>query len=455
MSRRILVVDDEQGIRAALGQLLEYEGYEVRATANGADGIAEYQKWKPDLVFLDVKMGGMDGLEALKKLREMDPAAIVVMISGHATIRTAVEATQLGAYEILEKPLDTDRILVILRNALAHLELRDENSRLRSVSTSPYEIIGTSGAIRALVDKIEKVGSTPARVLITGENGTGKELVARALHRRSPRASKPFVEVNCAAIPGELIESELFGHMKGSFTGAVADRAGKFEQANHGTLFLDEIGDMSLAAQAKVLRVLQDNVVSRIGGSRPISVDVRVIAATNKTLEGEITAGRFREDLYYRLNVVPIHVPPLREHREDIPALVEYFMSTLSEREGVIPRRMSEGALERLRSFDWPGNIRELRNTVERLLILASGPEITVRDVERLAGARPTDDTGLGNLTQCRTFEEFKEAAERAYLLGKLREFDWNVSETARAVEMPRSNLYKKIERYALTRERS
>jgi two-component system nitrogen regulation response regulator NtrX len=455
MSRRILVVDDEQGIRAALSQLLEYEGYEVRAMSNAADGIAEYQKSKPDLVFLDVKMGGMDGLEALKKLREIDPAAIVVMISGHATIRTAVEATQLGAYEILEKPLDTDRILVILRNALAHLELRDENSRLRSVSTSPYEIIGSSGPIRALVDKIEKVGATPARVLITGENGTGKELVARALHRRSSRASKPFVEVNCAAIPGELIESELFGHMKGSFTGAVADRAGKFEQANHGTLFLDEVGDMSLAAQAKVLRVLQDNVVTRIGGSRPISVDVRVIAATNKTLEGEIAAARFREDLYYRLNVVPIHVPPLREHRDDIPALVEYFMATLSEREGVIPRRMSEGAIERLKSFDWPGNVRELRNTVERLLILASGPEITVRDIERLAGARPTDDTGLGNLTQCRTFEEFKEAAERAYLLGKLREFDWNVSETARAVEMPRSNLYKKIERYALTRERS
>ena len=455
MSRRILVVDDEQGIRAALGQLLEYEGYDVHAVSNAADGIAEYQKWKPDLVFMDVKMGGMDGLEALKKIREIDPAATVVMISGHATIRTAVEATQLGAYEILEKPLDTDRILVLLRNALAHLDLREENSRLRSFTASPYEIIGTSGTMRALVDKIEKVGPTPARVLITGENGTGKELVARALHRRSPRASKAFVEVNCAAIPGELIESELFGHMKGSFTGAVADRAGKFEQANHGTLFLDEIGDMSLAAQAKVLRVLQDNVVTRIGGAKPISVDVRVIAATNKTVEAEIAAGRFREDLYYRLNVVPIHVPPLREHREDIPALVDYFIATLSAREGIVPRRMSEAAVERLRSLDWPGNVRELRNTVERLLILAAGPEITVRDIERLAGPRPTDDTGLGNLTQCRTFEEFKEAAERAYLLGKLREFDWNVSETARAVEMPRSNLYKKIERYALTRERS
>jgi two-component system, NtrC family, nitrogen regulation response regulator NtrX len=455
VSRRILVVDDEQGIRAALGQLLEYEGYEVRSLSNAVDGIAEYQKWKPDLVFMDVKMGGMDGLEALKRIRELDPSALVVMISGHATIRTAVEATQLGAYEILEKPLDTDRILVMLRNALAHLDLREENSRLRDVSTAPYEIIGESGAMRALVDKIKKVGATPARVLITGENGTGKELVARALHRHSPRARKTFVEVNCAAIPGELIESELFGHMKGSFTGATADRAGKFEQANGGTLFLDEIGDMSLAAQAKVLRVLQDNVITRIGGARSISVDVRVIAATNKNVEAEIAAGRFREDLYYRLNVVPIHVPPLREHREDIPALVNYFIAVLTEREGIVPRRMGESAMERLKAFDWPGNVRELRNTVERLLILASGPEITARDVERLAGARAADDTGLGNLTQCRTFEEFKDAAERAYLLGKLREFDWNVSETARAVEMPRSNLYKKIERYALTREHS
>jgi two-component system nitrogen regulation response regulator NtrX len=307
--------------------------------------------------------------------------------------------------------------------------------------------------MRALVDRIEKVGATPARVLVTGENGTGKELVARAIHRHSTRADKTFVEVNCAAIPGELIESELFGHMKGSFTGAIADRAGKFEQANKGTLFLDEIGDMSMAAQAKVLRVLQDNVITRIGGSKPITVDVRVLAATNKNLEQEIAAGRFREDLFYRLNVVPIHVPPLREHREDIPELVEYFVSLLSEKEGFTPRRVTESAMSRLMELDWPGNVRELRNTVERMLILASGSDLTAKDVDRLAGVRVADDTGLGGLTSIKTFEEFKEAAERAYLLSKLREFDWNVSETARAVEMPRSNLYKKIERYALTRE--
>jgi len=455
VSRRILVIDDEQGIRAALGQLLEFEGYEVHTLANATDGIAEYQKWHPHLVFLDVKMAGMDGMEALKKLRELDPGATVVMISGHATIRTAVEATQAGAYEILEKPLDTDRILVMLRNALSHLDLQEENARLKQSIDAPFEIVGKTPVMRALMEKIEKVATTPARVLITGDNGTGKELVARALHRMSPRATKPFVELNCAAIPGELIESELFGHMKGSFTGAISDRAGKFEQANKGTLFLDEIGDMSLAAQAKVLRVLQDNVITRIGGAKPISVDVRVIAATNKTLENEIAAGKFREDLYYRLNVVPIHVPPIRERREDIPTLAQYFAATLSAREGIPPRTFTQDALERLSSLDWPGNVRELRNTVERLLILAPDSQISARDIDRLAGQRALDDAGLATLTQCRTFEEFKDAAERAFLLNKLREFDWNVSETARAVEMPRSNLYKKIERYSLSREHS
>ena len=458
MSRRILIVDDEQGIRAALAQLLEFEGYDVRASANAADGIAEYKRWRPQLVFLDVKMAGIDGLEALRRLREFDPTAVVVMISGHATIQTAVEATQLGAYDILEKPLDTDRILVTLRNALSHLALHEENAQLRQRIESRYEIVGRSRAIRAVIDQLEKVAGTPARVLITGENGTGKELVARAIHQRSARALKPFVEVNCAAIPGELIESELFGHLKGSFTGATADRAGKFEQANGGTLFLDEVGDMSLAAQAKVLRVLQDGVITRIGGAKPVSVDVRVLAATNKNLEDEIAAGRFREDLFYRLHVVPILVPPLRERREDIPLLVAHFVAVLTQREGVPPRTISSEAVDRLASRDWPGNVRELRNTIERLLILASGPEVAVDDVDRLAGPGGGGDgggggAGLGALADCRTFEEFKHAAERAFLLAKLREYDWNVSETARGLEMPRSNLYKKLERYGLSRE--
>jgi two-component system nitrogen regulation response regulator NtrX len=453
MARRILIIDDEQGIRAALGQLLEFEGYEVRAVGNAVDGIAEYGKQRPDLVFLDVKMAGIDGIEALKKIKEADASAVVVMISGHATIQTAVEATQLGAYDILEKPLDTDRILVTLRNALRHLDLNEENARLRETIQSRYEIVGKSYGIRAVIDKIERVGPTPARVLITGENGTGKELVARAIHSQSARAEGPFVEVNCAAIPSELIESELFGHMKGSFTGAVADRAGKFEQADGGTLFLDEVGDMSLAAQAKVLRVLQDNVVTRIGGSKPVKVDVRVLAATNKNLEAEIGEARFREDLFYRLNVVPLHVPPLRERREDIPLLVAHFVNVLTRREGVAPRTIAPDAVERLAQLEWPGNVRELRNTIERLLILASGPRITTDDVARLVGTRDPEQAGLGSLLECKTFEEFKHAAERAFLLAKLREFDWNVSETARALDMPRSNLYKKIERYALTRE--
>src|SRR5262252_1534882 len=453
IARRILIVDDEQGIRATLGQLLEFEGYEVRAVANAVDAITEYQKQRPDLVFLDVKMAGIDGVEALKKIKEHDPSAIVVMISGHATIQTAVEATQLGAYDILEKPLDTDRILVTLRNALQHLDLHEENARLRESIQSRHEIVGRSYAIRAVIEKIDKVAKTPARVLITGENGTGKELVARAIHTQSTRSDGPFVEVNCAAIPSELIESELFGHMKGSFTGAISDRAGKFEQADGGTLFLDEVGDMSLAAQAKVLRVLQDGVVTRIGGSKTIGVDVRVLAATNKNLETEIAEGRFREDLFYRLNVVPIHVPPLRERREDIPLLVAHFVALLTSKEGMAARAVAPDAVERLSRLDWPGNVRELRNTIERLLILASGPRITADDVERLVGKRDPDQAGLGSLLECKTFEEFKHAAERAFLLAKLRAFDWNVSETARALDMPRSNLYKKIERYGLTRE--
>ena len=454
MSHRVLVVDDEQGIRAALGQLLEYEGYEVRTASGAAEGIATYEQWRPNLVFLDVKMAGLDGLDALRRLRQIDPSAVVVMISGHATIKTAVEATQLGAYDILEKPLDTDRILVTIRNAISQSNLREENVRLKETIESRFEIVGRSYGVRQLIDRVEKVASTPARVLISGENGTGKELVARAIHKGSQRAEKPFIEVNCAAIPNELIESELFGHMKGSFTGATADRPGKFEQADTGTLFMDEIGDMSLNAQAKVLRVLQDGEVTRIGGSKRTKVDVRVLAATNKNLEEEIAAGRFREDLYYRINVVPIAVPPLRERREDIPLLVAHFLQTLSRHEGMAPRGITDEALHCLTQLDWPGNVRELRNTIERLLILASGPSISLADVERLVGRRAAEPgAGLGSLSDAKTFEEFKHAAERAFLLQKLRENDWNVSETARLLEMPRSNLYKKIERYGLSRE--
>ena len=461
MSRRVLVVDDEKGIREALQQLLEYEQIEVQACASGSEALQRYPEFRPHLVFLDVKMQGMDGLETLRKLREIDPHAQVVMISGHGSIQTAVEATQLGAYDFLEKPLDTDRILLTLRNALQHVDLASENVRLKAEVHAQYEIVGTSRGVKQVIERLEKVAPTPARVLITGENGTGKELVARAIHLLSSRARGPFVEVNCAAIPTELIESELFGHVKGSFTGAFADRAGKFELADGGTLFLDEIGDMSLSAQAKVLRALEEGVISRVGSGKTQEVDVRVVAATNKDLKAEIAAGRFREDLLYRLNVVPIEVPPLRARRADVPQLVEHFVGQLGRTGGLQPKPFAPEAVQRLAAHDWPGNIRELRNAVERLLILTTGPAVTAQDVERIASVGTSDAAGGTEAAdvagapwmRAATFEAFKQVAERTYILAKLKENDWNVSETARTLEMPRSNLYKKIERYRLARE--
>jgi len=453
MSHRVLIVDDEAGIRQALKQVLEYEDLEVRVAASGGEAITLYPEFKPHLVFLDVKMAGLDGLETLTRLRDLDPRAQVVMISGHGTIATAVEATQRGAFDFLEKPLDTDRLLLTVRNALAHATLVGENARLREAAESRYQMVGESPALGDVRELIGKVGPTAARVLITGENGTGKELVARALHQASPRRDRAFVEVNCAAIPSELIESELFGHMKGSFTGAFADRAGKFEQADGGTLFLDEIGDMSLSAQAKLLRVLQEGVVTRIGGSKAIQVDVRVLAATNKDIESEIVEGRFREDLLYRLNVVPIEVPPLRERLEDVPALVEHFAEQLAASAGVPGKKFAADAVARFQARSWPGNIRELRNAVERALILAPGRTVTAVDVDRLLPAGEAPAAGAADPGRPHTFETFKQEAERSFLARQLKEHDWNVSETARALKMPRSNLYKKIERYGLSRE--
>ncbi len=453
MSHRVLIVDDEQGIRQALKQVLEYEDLEVRVAASGGEAISLYTEFRPHLVFLDVKMAGLDGLETLTRLRDLDPEPQIVMISGHGTIATAVEATQRGAFDFLEKPLDTDRLLLTVRNALAHAELVGENARLREAAGSRYRMVGSSPALQQVRDLVAKVGPTAARVLITGENGTGKELVARALHEASPRRDLAFVEVNCAAIPSELIESELFGHMKGSFTGAFADRAGKFEQADGGTLFLDEVGDMSLPAQAKLLRVLQEGVVTRIGGAKSIQVDVRVLAATNKDLESEIAEGRFREDLLYRLNVVPIEVPALRERLEDVPALVDHFAEQLAASAGVPGKRFDEDAVRRLQARPWPGNIRELRNAIERALILAPGKVVTAGDIDRLLPASDGVPGGVAGGAQ--TFEGFKQEAEKSVLIQKLREHDWNVSEPARALKMPRSNLYKKIERYGLNREQA
>jgi two-component system nitrogen regulation response regulator NtrX len=450
---RLLVVDDESGIRSALVQVFEYEGHEVRAAEDGLGGIEAARAFRPDVIFLDVKMPGLDGLDVLARLREEDPSTLVIMISGHGTIDTAVEATRKGAYDFLQKPLDTDRLLVTLRRALDLRGLTQSMADLRSQVESRYEIVGTSFPVRQVLERIEKVAPTDARVLISGENGTGKELVARAIHRLSARSNRPFIEVNCAAIPSELIESALFGHIKGSFTGAVADQAGKFEQADTGTLFLDEIGDMSPDAQAKVLRALEQGVISRVGGSKPIEVDVRVIAATNKDLEREIDEGEFREDLFYRLNVVPIQMPPLRERRDDIPMLVQHFTDIMTQREGMSPRSFETAAIDRLQSFSWAGNVRELRNTVERLLILAAGDSVRVEDVDLLATARSGGGGLGGELLSTENFSDFKDGAERAYIQQKLRENDWNVAETARRIDMPRSNLYKKIEKYGLLRE--
>jgi len=444
MSHRVLIVDDEAGIRQALKQVLEYEDLEVRVAASGGEAINLYSEFKPHLVFLDVKMAGLDGLETLTRLRNLDAGPQIVMISGHGTIATAVEATQRGAFDFLEKPLDTDRLLLTVRNALAHAELVGENARLRQAAEDRYAMVGDSPALQLVRELIDKVGPTAARVLITGENGTGKELVARAIHAVSPRRDRPLIEVNCAAIPSELIESELFGHMKGSFTGAFADRAGKFEQADGGTLFLDEVGDMSLSAQAKLLRVLQEGVVTRIGGAKPIQVDVRVLAATNKDLEMEIAESRFREDLLYRLNVVPIDVPPLRERLEDVPALVAHFAELLGASAGVPGKRFAEEAVRRLQTRPWPGNIRELRNAIERALILAPGKVVTAADVDRLLPA---------DLGPKQSLENFRSEAEKGFLVQKLREHDWNITETAKSLQIPRSNLYKKIERYGLNRE--
>jgi two-component system nitrogen regulation response regulator NtrX len=453
MTHRVLIVDDEPGIRQAVKQVLEYEGMEVRAAGSGGEAITVYPDFRPHVVFLDVKMAGLDGLETLNRLRDLDPGAVIVMISGHGTIATAVQATQRGAFDFLEKPLDSDRLLVTVRKAAEHADLVGENLRLREAVSRRHAMVGTSPALESTRELIRRVGPTSARVLITGDNGTGKELEARALHEASPRRGKAFIEVNCAAIPGELIESELFGHMKGSFTGAFADRAGKFEQADGGTLFVDEVGDMSLAAQAKLLRVLQEGVVTRIGGAKAIEVDVRVLAATNKDLSEEIAETRFREDLLYRLNVVEIHVPPLEERRGDIPDLVAHFTSQIAAGTGATARGFSAEAVQRLQRRNWPGNVRELRNAVERLLILSPGREVAAADVDRILPAEGDDLYTGAEPDGGHTFESFKQDAERGFLAQQLREHDWNVSETARALKMPRSNLYKKIERYGLKRE--
>lgn len=454
---RILVIDDEAAIRDSLKMTLEYDGYDFIGASTGQEGLTLAEREAPDLVLLDVKMPGMDGLEVLDRLRTMNETLPVVVVSGHGTISTAVEATKKGAFDFIEKPFASERVLVSLRNALDQRQLRDENRTLKKAIEIRHQMIGESGAIKQVMTAVGRAAPTHATVLIQGESGVGKELVARTIHRNSLRSRERFVQVNCAAIPEELIESELFGHEKGSFTGATEKQVGKFEQADRGTVFLDEVGDMSAKTQAKVLRVLQEGEVERLGSARTIKVDVRVIAATNKNLEEEIEKGRFREDLYFRLAVIPIHVPSLRERVDDIPLLVRHYMDFFSRENNVRPKRIAQAALDVLQRHRWKGNIRELRNTVERMIIMTPGDTIDLADLPDTvrpssAGGQPRA-SGDGDAAKAGTLREFKDNAERAYLVGKLRENGWNISKTAEVIDTPRSNLYKKLEQYRISQD--
>jgi two-component system nitrogen regulation response regulator NtrX len=456
MKPRILVIDDEAEIRRSVRMILEYEGYDVVEASSGPEGLAMIEREPPDLVFLDIKMPGLDGLEALQRVRQTNESLPVVIISGHGTVSTAVEATKLGAFDFIEKPLASERVLVTIRNALDQTRLQTENRTLKRAAEARHQMVGESPALRHVWDAVKRAAPTNATVLLLGESGVGKELVARSIHRNSLRSRERFVQVNCAAIPEELIESELFGHEKGSFTGATEKQIGKFEQADRGTIFLDEVGDMSAKTQAKVLRVLQEGEVERLGSARTIKVDVRVIAATNKDLEAEIEKGTFREDLYFRLSVIPIRVPPLRDRREDIPPLVRHFVDLFSRENNRRPQRFTAAALEYLQKARWKGNVRELRNTVERLLIMTPGDVIDaddLRDAVRIEAGKAATPAPEAAGERPGTLREFKESAERAFLVEKLRENAWNISKTAEVIGTPRSNLYKKLEQYANSQE--
>ena len=456
MTGRILVIDDEVAIRDTMRMILEYEGFDCITAGSGAEGLTAAEREAPDLVFLDIKMPGMDGLETLSRLRGMNDALPVVIVSAHGTASSALEAGRLGAFRFIEKPLSKDYVLDAIREGLELGSLKRENRQMRSAIESKHNLVGSSPALGRIMDQVKRAAPTNATVLILGESGVGKELIARAIHRASLRARERFVQVNCAAIPEELIESELFGHERGAFTGATEKQVGKFEMADRGTIFLDEIGDMSAKTQAKVLRVLQEGEVERLGSSRTIKVDVRVIAATNKNLEDEITQGRFREDLYFRLSVIPITVPALRERLEDIAPLVQHFAAQFAKENNRKPARFSPSALDAFRQARWRGNIRELRNVVERLLIM-SDREIfeadDVRQVVRTDTASSAPRVAMPSGSQPGTLREFKEWSERAFLVERLREHEWNISKTAEVIDTPRSNLYKKLEQYAISQE--
>ncbi|MFO8056756.1 MAG: sigma-54 dependent transcriptional regulator [bacterium] len=450
-SEHILIVDDEESIRTTLGGVLSDEGFSVSTAHDGESALQMIEDSPPDLVMLDIWLPGMDGVESLQKIKETYPELPVVMISGHGTIETAVKSTRLGAYDYIEKPLSLDKIIITIQNALELTRLSREYRRLSEEMAGKDELIGQSRPIKELRSQIEKVAPTEGWVLISGENGTGKEVLARMIHRGSLRSDRPFVSVNCAAIPEELIESELFGHEKGAFTGAVDRKQGKFDMADGGTLFLDEIADMSLRTQSKILRILQEQQFERVGGTSPIKVDVRVIAASNKDLEKAMQEGSFREDLYYRLNVIPLYLPPLRERKEDIPLFVDHFLKDFCARSRLKQKKINKRALQAFMQYSWPGNVRELKNVIERMVILSPGGDITVKDLPpALTSPGTAPVTSAYDLP---TLKEARNAFEKQYLMRKLIENDHNVSRTAEQVGVERSSLHRKIKSYGIDGE--
>jgi DNA-binding NtrC family response regulator len=452
--KSVLIVDDEKGIRDSIKMILEYEHFGVDLAEDGAKALMKVENNSFDLVLLDIKMQGMDGIEVLGRIKSIQPDLPVVMISGHGTIETAVEATKKGAFDFLQKPLDREKLIITVRNGIERSKLAIENKQMRERIEGKDQILGESPKIKEILTLVQRVAPTDVRVLITGENGTGKELVAKAIHRLSLRKDKPLVTVNCAAIPTELIESELFGHEKGSFTGATSQRIGKFEQADGGTIFLDEVGDMSPQTQAKVLRVLEEGKVERVGGTKLISVDVRVIAATNKNLPEEIKREKFREDLYHRLSVIPVHVPALRERREDIPILAKAFLDDICVRNGIARKRISDEGMSILMSMHWSGNVRELRNIIERLVIMSPGDMIDTGQVSLLSGLTSAQKSEIGDIVNTSTtFQDFKDKAEKLFIQKQLERYNWNITKAAEMLEIQRSHLYTKMRKYGLMRQ--
>ncbi len=447
----IFIIDDENEICESIKMILDYEGYPVDYSNSSKEGLEKFLANEFACLLLDIQMPEMNGFEILKRIKENNSNTPVIIISAHGSIENAIKATKLGAFDFIEKPIDRDKLLISIRNGVGQYKLLTENMEIKKSLQTEGDILGSSKAIQNILEIIDRVAPIDTRILITGENGTGKELVARAIHKKSLRKDKTFVEVNCAAIPNELIESELFGHEKGSFTGAIQQRIGKFELANKGTIFLDEIGDMSLQAQAKVLRAIEDSRIERVGGAKKIEVDVRILAATNKNLKEEIEKGNFREDLFHRLNVIPIQIPPLRERTDDIPVLVEHFCDDITSKHKKPPVKFDEEALKFLRSLPWSGNVRELRNAIERIIILIDKKEISKKDIEFLFSA---GKTSLGDIIDTsNSFQEFKDKAEKAFIIKQLKANSWNISKTAEALEIQRSHLYNKMKKFGIEKE--